>query len=142
MPLLAWRDVDPVTLARWAEATEAFPGVDVYVQPERSYPQGKLAAHATATSSVTGPAAAGRDRPFLPAGNDRTAWVERQYNDVLTGVSGGQLIQVDARRALRGAGGRTGGGGRPHLTLDVNIQRTLEKALRGWRGAGVGRAPA
>ena len=45
MPLLAWRDVEPVTLARWAEAADAFPGVDVYVQPERFYPQGTLAAH-------------------------------------------------------------------------------------------------
>ncbi len=140
MPLLAWRDVDPVTLARWAETTEAFPGVDVYVQPERSYPQGTLAAHVLGYVQ--------RDRPqslpgekvhyYLPEMIGR-AGVERQYNDVLTGVSGGQLIRVDARgykhAELEGVQAVTGRD--LHLTLDVNIQRSLEKALRGWRGAGV-----
>jgi penicillin-binding protein 2 len=144
MPLLAWREVDAVTLARWAETTEAFPGVDVYVQPERSYPQGPLAAHALGY--------VGRDRPeslpgekvhfYLPEMIGK-AGLERQYNDVLTGTSGGQLIRVDARgykhAELEGAPAVAGRD--LHLTLDVNIQRALEKALRGWRGAGVALDP-
>ena len=140
MPLLAWRDVDAVTLARWAETTELFPGVDVYVQPERAYSQGKLAAHAIGYVA--------RDRPlplpgetvhfYLPEMVGR-AGLERQYNDVLTGVSGGQLIRVDARgyKHAELEGAQAVAGRDLHLTLDVNIQRSLEKALRGWRGAGV-----
>ena len=140
MPLLAWRDVEPVTLARWAEATEEFPGVDVYVQPERSYPQGSLAAHVIGYIK--------RDRPqslpgekvhyYLPEMVGRDG-VERQYNALLTGQSGGQLIRVDAR-GYKHAIWEDEPAVEGHdltLTLDANVQRTLEKALHGWRGAGV-----
>jgi penicillin-binding protein 2 len=140
MPLLAWRDVEPVTLARWAETIEAFPGVDVYVQPERSYPLGTLAAHVLGY--------VGRDRPhslpgekvhfYLPEmiGKDG---LERQYNGLLTGQSGGQLLRVDARGYKHAGweGVPAVAGSDLYLSLDVRVQRALEKALRGWRGAGV-----
>jgi len=140
MPLLAWRDVEPVTLARWAETMEDFPGVDVYVQPERFYPQGALAAHVVGY--------VGRDRPLSLPGEQAhfylpemigAAGLERQYNGLLTGVSGGQLIRVDARGYKHAVwDGTPAVAGRDlHLTLDVNVQRTLEKTLRGWRAAGV-----
>jgi len=140
MPLLAWRDVEQETLARWAEAVDAFPGVDVYVQPERSYPQGSLAAHVLGY--------VGRDRPqplpdqmahfYLPEMIGKEG-LEREYNRTLTGTSGGKLIRVDARGYKHAVWeGEPAVAGRDvHLTLDVNVQRTLEKALRGWRGAGV-----
>ena len=140
MPLLVWRDVEQETLARWAESVESFPGVDVYVQPERSYPYGSLAAH------VLGYVA--RDRPlplpgqkihfYLPEMIGKEG-LERQYNQTLTGVSGGQLIRVDARGYKHAVWeGEPAVAGRDvHLTLDVNVQRALESVLRGWRGAGV-----
>jgi penicillin-binding protein 2 len=140
MPLLAWRDVDQGTLARWAEASDDFPGVDVYVQPERSYPQGSLAAHAVGYVR--------RDRP-LPRPGERYHFhlpetfgangIERQYNHLLTGHMGEQLIRVDARGYKHAVweGQPAVAGQDVRLTLDVNVQRALEKALRGWRGAGV-----
>ncbi len=140
MPLLAWRDVEPVTLARWAETMEDFPGVDVYVQPERFYPQGALAAHVIGYVS--------RDRPQSLPGEQAhfylpemigAAGLERQYNGLLTGVLGGQLIRVDSRGYKHAVWDGTPAvtGQDLHLTLDVNVQRTLEKTLRGWRAAGV-----
>ncbi len=140
MPLLAWRDVGQETLARWAEAQESFPGVDVYVQPERAYPQGTLAAHVVGYVR--------RDRP-LPLPGERfhfylpemfgTNGVERQYNALLTGHSGGQLIRVDARGYKHAVweGDPAVAGRDLYLTLDANVQRALERALKGWRGAGV-----
>ncbi|HQL50145.1 MAG TPA: penicillin-binding protein 2 [Kiritimatiellia bacterium] len=140
MPLLAWRDVDQETLARWAETVESFPGVDVYVQPERTYPQGAFAAHVLGY--------VGRDRPlplpgqkihfYLPEMIGKQG-VERQYNQVLTGTSGGRLIRVDARGYKHAVweGEPSVAGADVHLTLDIKVQRALEKALRGWRGAGV-----
>ncbi len=139
MPLLAWRDVEQETLARWAETVEAFPGVDVFVQPERSYPQGTLAAHVLGY--------VGRGRPhslpgqkvhfYLPEMIGKEG-LERQYNHMLTGMSGGQLIRVDARGYKHAVweGEPSVAGHDVRLTLDVNVQRALEKALRGWRGAG------
>ncbi|MDD4622191.1 MAG: penicillin-binding protein 2, partial [Kiritimatiellae bacterium] len=140
MPLLAWRDVEHETLARWAEAVEPFPGVDVYVQPERYYPQGALAAHVLGY--------VGRDRPqplpgqkihfYLPEMIGKGG-VEGRYNADLTGVSGGQLIRVDARGYKHAVweGDAAVPGQDIHLTLDINIQAALEQVLRGWRGAGV-----
>lgn len=140
MPLLAWKDVDQVTLARWAEASDDFPGVDVYVQPERYYPQGALATHVIGYVR--------RDRP-LPRPGERYHFhlpetfgangIERQYNDLLTGRIGEQLIRVDARGYKHAVWeGRSAVAGKDvRLTVDVSLQRALEKALRGWRGAGV-----
>jgi len=156
MPLLAWRDVDEVTLARWAEQAEDFPGVDVYVQPERSYPQGGLAAHVLGYVK--------RDRPLKrPADEldpvlvemfgtnsiERTHFylpemigangIERQYNGWMTGELGEQLIRVDARgykhKVWQGRPEKAGMDLR--LTLDVRVQYALERSLRGLRGAGV-----
>jgi len=45
MPLFAWRDVSDEVVARWAEEVGSFPGVDIYVQPERYYPYKSAAAH-------------------------------------------------------------------------------------------------
>ena len=141
MPLLAWRDVGQETLARWAEAVEAFPGVDIYVQPERIYPQGALAAHVLGYVS--------RDRPkdlqaaeekvhfYLPEMTGKGG-VEQQYNRALTGTAGERLIRVDARGYKHAVweGESSAAGKDITLTLDVNVQRALEKALHGWRGAG------
>jgi penicillin-binding protein 2 len=140
MPLLAWRDVGQETLARWAEAVEPFPGVDVYIQPERIYPQGTTAAHVLGY--------VGRDRPLSLPGEKIHFYlpemigkggIENQYNQILTGASGGRLIRVDARGYKHAVweGESPVSGQDVRLTLDINIQRVLEKTLNGLRGAGV-----
>jgi len=157
MPLLAWRDVDEVTLARWAERAEDFRGVDVYVQPERSYPQGALAAHALGYVRRDRPQRRpeGEQDPVLVEmsggtnGTERTHFylpemvgangIERRYNSLLTGELGEQLIRVDARGYKHKVwlGRQERAGHDLHLTLDVRVQYALERALRGLRGAGV-----
>jgi len=141
MPLLAWRDVDERALARWAERAEEFRGVDVYVQSERSYPQGPLAAHVLGY--------VGRDRPKSRPDDERTHFylpelvgvngVEKEYNDWLTGELGEQLIRVDARGCKHKTwqGRHEKAGNDLRLTLDARLQWALEHALRGLRGAGV-----
>jgi penicillin-binding protein 2 len=141
MPLIVWKDVDPVTLARWAENADQFPGVDVYVQPERFYPEKTLAVHLLGYVR--------RDRPPLPRPGEEAHFylpemygregLEGQYNDWLTGQLGEQLIRVDARGYKhRVWEGEPAVSGRDlTLTLDVAIQRALESALNEKRGAGV-----
>lgn len=141
MPLLAWRDVDKEILARWAEAREPFPGVDVYVQPERYYtPEGVSAAHVLGY--------VGRDRPkplpgqkihfYLPEMLGKGG-IEGYYNAELTGVSGGHLIRVDARGYKHDLweGEEASSGEDVVLTLDTVIQQRLEQLLQPYRGAGV-----
>lgn len=140
MPLIAWKDVDQVTLARWAENADQFPGVDVYVQPERFYPEKMLAVHLLGYVR--------RDRPRPRPGEDAHFYLpemygkiglEGYYNDWLTGQLGEQLIRVDARGYKHKVWeGEPAIPGRDlHLTLDVAIQRALEAALFDKRGAGV-----
>jgi len=140
MPLLAWRDVSDQVVARWAEEVGAFPGVDIFVQPERYYPYKGTAAHMIGY--------VGRDRPkslpgykahfYLPEMIGRLG-IEKQYDNMLTGVSGGRLIQVDARGYKHAVWEGTPAveGDDLHLTIDLNIQLVLEKALQGKKGAGV-----
>ncbi|MDR2849013.1 MAG: penicillin-binding protein 2 [Verrucomicrobiota bacterium] len=140
MPLVAWRDVEQETLARWAEAVEDFPGVDVVVQAERFYPQGPLAAHALGYVGRERPKSLTEERvhdyllEMLGKGG-----IEEQYNARLSGVSGKQLIRVDARgyKSAVWEGEPAVAGRDVRLTLDVAVQRALERALQGRRGAGV-----
>lgn len=141
MPLIAWRDVDQVTLARWAERAEEFPGVDIYVQPERFYPEKALAVHLLGYVR--------RDRPPRPRPGEEAHFylpemyglvgLEGAYNDWLTGQLGEQLIRVDARGYKYNVWeGEPAVSGRDlHLTLDASLQRVLENALFEKRGAGV-----
>jgi len=140
MPLFAWSDVSEEVVARWAEEVGSFPAVDVYVQPERYYPYKNTAAHLLGY--------VGRDRPkplpgqrihfYLPEMIGK-AGLEIEYNQLLTGVSGGRLIRVDARGYKHAVWEGTPAveGDDLHLTLDLKIQMALEKALEGKRGAGV-----
>lgn len=141
MPLLAWKDVGQETLARWAESKDPFPGVDVFVQPERSYPQGTLASHILGYVRRDRPKALPGQRVhfYLPEMIGR-AGIEAYYNTYLTGTCGERLIQVDSRgykHAVWEGEKRVASGKDLNLTLDVKIQRVLERILRGWRGAGV-----
>ena len=141
MPLIVWKDVDPVTLARWAENADQFPGVDVYVQPERFYPEKFLAVHLLGYVR--------RDRPPRPRPGEEAHFylpemygavgLEGYYNEWLTGQLGEQLIRVDARGYKHKVwDGEPAVSGRDlELTLDVTIQRALESALFEKRGAGV-----
>ena len=140
MPLLAWRDVSDEVVARWAEEVGSFPGVDIYVQPERYYPCKGIAAHLLGY--------VGRDRPkplpgerihfYLPEMIGKSG-VEKQYNEMLTGSSGGRLIRVDARGYKHAVWEGTPAveGDDLHLTMNLDIQIALEKVLEGKRGGGV-----
>ena len=130
MPLLAWRDVDQTALARWS--TTNFPGTDIYVQPERMYPQGALAGHIIGYVRRDKPRSLPGEKVhfYLPEMVGRDG-IEAYDNSVLTGATGGRLLQVDARGyktatwmdvpATRGRD--------VYLSLDLKLQRALENAL-------------
>ncbi|MBQ9430959.1 MAG: penicillin-binding protein 2 [Kiritimatiellae bacterium] len=141
MPLLVWRNLSHETVARLAESPVNFAGADIHIQPERVYPYGSLAAH------VLGYVRRDRPKPlpgdvvhfYLPEQVGRSG-LEAQYNELLTGSSGEKLIQVDSRGykhdEIQGEK-HVAPGHDLQLTLDLKIQRAVERALRGWRGAGV-----
>ncbi len=140
LPFLAWRDLAPVALARWAESGVRFPGVDVHVEPVREYPRGTLAAHVLGCVGRSSLSSNEKETYhfYLPDMRGQFG-VERTFNSRLAGVAGGRLIRVDAsgfkyneqfeREPRRGEDLR--------LTLDARIQALAESLLEGWRGAVV-----
>jgi penicillin-binding protein 2 len=127
LPLLAWKEVRESAIARWAEYPEPLPGVDIYVEPVRVYPNSTLAAHLVGT--------VGR-RPDNPEEDFNysipdmlgTGGIERMFNRQLAGVPGGRLLQVDASGfKYRSEFERDPVSGRDVvLTLDSDIQRIAE----------------
>jgi penicillin-binding protein 2 len=141
LPFTAWRDLDPVAIARFEESEVRLPGVDVQAVPLRTYPLGSSAGHVLGYVARKSPPK-GRRGPYknyyLPeiAG---TSGVERVFNEDLAGEAGGYLITVDAtgyrykeeheRPAVPGKSIK--------LAIDHRIQKLVEDALVGERGAGV-----
>ena len=141
LPLIAWAHLDELALARLVESRTNFPGVDVFVQPERLYPQGRLAAHVLGYVGRGDLAEAVRAEEYnyqLPGLKGR-AGLEKEYDDLLCGLPGGQLIRVDAKgyRHDEWVTRQPVPGHDLTLTLDIEIQKSLEDALTGVRGAGV-----
>ena len=141
LPLVVVEHADDQAIARITESPEHFPGMDIFVQPERVYPQGTLAAHVlgfVGRGDLTEEARA-EDYNFHLSGMEGRSGLEKEYNDVLCGLPGGQLIRVDATgyRRHEWVGRQPVPGRDLTLTLDVKIQAALEAALSGVRGAGV-----
>ena len=141
MPLVAWRDVGEKELARFCEHDRELPGFSVLETEERVYPQGRLASHLIGY--------VGRDRGESEAGDEKfnfclpemrgRSGLEIYYDSFLRGVSGEKKLLVDARGFAISewvvAAPRRG----PDLniSLDVNIQRLIERELAGEKGACV-----
>ena len=141
LPLIAWEHLDDAALARLVECRGTFPGVDVFVQPERLYPQGRLAAHVLGFAGRGDLAEAVRAEDYhyhLPGLSGRSG-LEKEYDDLLCGLPGGQLIRVDAAgyRHDEWMARQPVPGHDLTVTLDSEIQASLESALANVRGAGV-----
>jgi len=136
LPLLAWKHIDERVLARFSEYAAQVPGVDIEVQPLRSYPQGEIASHVL---GYIGRPDKRRDPRreregyynfYLPEFVGR-AGLELEMDEHLRGEAGGRLIRVDVSgyrhedlgvRAPRS-------GSDIELALDLKIQRLAEKTL-------------
>ena len=140
MPFLAWRGIDHDVIARWAESPEPLPGVDVYVEPVRTYPNGPEASHVLGyvrrADTPTGKKSA--YHYYLPEIEGKRG-LEKVFNDRLAGQAGGRLLRVDASgfryevidELLPQPGGNL------RLTLDLRIQAAAEAVLAGQRGSVV-----
>jgi len=141
LPFLVWKNIDRGTLARWAESNVTFPGVDVYVEPIRTYPHGSLAAHLLGYVGRLAPEQ-DLEKPYdfyIPEMEGKNG-VEQTFNDVLAGLAGGRLIRVDAsgfRHKDEKGGREPWSGDSIILAIDYRIQRIAEGLLAGEKGAVV-----
>lgn len=138
LPFLAWRRLDEKALATWAESGRIFPGVDVYIEPERVYPYSMTASHIIGYVSRADPSAVG-DVPYhyyLPEMEGREG-IERAADDILRGRAGGRLIRVDASGFKHAEIGERDAvsGDDITLTLDLDIQAKAESLMHGYQGS-------
>jgi penicillin-binding protein 2 len=139
LPFLAWRDLSREAVARWAEQGEGIPGVDLYVEPIRVYPQDRTTAHLIGYVRRADPDPTGeRYHFYLPEMEGRDG-IERSQNELLSGQAGGRLIRVDASGYKHAEAGERQPvpGEDVHLTIDLRIQEAALRQLASRRGAAV-----
>ena len=133
LPLLAWKNIDDRTMAKWADTCSGLAGTDIYYRPARTYPESETLAHlvgytleADAISE-----AEGERFHFDLRGIEGKKGMESTYNDLLEGEPGYTLVQIDVsgfhHRDLQTKPPQPGGD--LELTIDRNIQRFAEEAL-------------
>lgn len=138
LPLLAWQDIDDTTLARFAESITPDCGMDIYVQPERVYPQGRSAAHLLGYIGRDIPVVTNETFHYNIMGMKGRSGIESSMNEVLSGTPGGKLITVDVSGYRHSETNRPAIPGKDvYLTIDTVLQQHLERLLGNRRGAAV-----
>jgi penicillin-binding protein 2 len=136
LPLLAWKNVDEQTMARWADTCSDLKACDIYCLPARTYPENETLAHLVgftreADSAKPNEQEQGKLFHFDVRGIEGKKGLESIYNDLLEGEPGYQLVQIDVsgfrHRDLQTHPPRAGGD--LLLTIDKNIQRFAMDAL-------------
>ncbi|MBM3449710.1 MAG: penicillin-binding protein 2 [Armatimonadetes bacterium] len=144
-PVPIRRDVGIDVVTALEERRSQLAGVIVVAEPVRQYRYGPLAAHVLGYLGEIDAAElhALRDRGYRSGDLIGKSGVERQYDNLLRGEDGDQVVEVDAGgrplRVLRESRGHTGRG--VVLSLDRAVQQAAEEALQGRTGAVVAMQP-
>ncbi len=130
-------------LAAVEESRADLPGLEVSMQPMRSYPHGTLAAHLLGYAGQINDVELDSlsDAGYRLGDLIGRAGVERAYEDVLRGRDGAEFVVVNAM----GKRVSTLGGTPPRppeaghdvtLTLDIRVQQAMEQAMAGVERGG------
>ncbi|HET8563878.1 MAG TPA: penicillin-binding protein 2, partial [Candidatus Binatia bacterium] len=133
------KDVDWSTVVAVETHQLDLPGITLRIRPRRSYADGPMAAHVLGYLGEIGPRQlkALKDEGYTLGDEIGQYGLEKKWEDVLRGQSGGQQVEVDALgrrvRVLHEVPDVPGYTVR--LTLDRELQQTSFEALRGKEGA-------
>jgi len=140
LPLVAWRSLDQAALARLLESSVDMTGVDIYVEPNRAYPENELAAHLlgyVGKTDFSDEDLAGFQY-YLPEMEGKMG-LERKFNEVMVGKPGERLVRIDAsgfkhaERLVRAPKP----GANVILAIDGRIQALAESVIKDVPGAVV-----
>lgn len=137
MPVRISRNLALNAFITLAENASHFPGVEIRGESSRYYPNGSMAAHVLGYLSEATEADM-KLHPNYPLGMlVGQMGIERLADRKLQGTWGGQLVEVDATgQEVADLGLKAPISGESvRLTLDLDLQRTAEKALGSRRGA-------
>ena len=135
-PVLVKKDVDPAIYFYIVERLVEFPWILPQLMPVREYPEGDetLAAHVLGYLGEISESQleALKDKGYKAGDIVGTSGVEANYEDVLRGVDGKMIMEVDARgMPLQDLGKVEREPGKTVvLTLDKDLQRSVERSLR------------
>jgi len=139
LPVRISKDIDVGTFVALKEQANTLRGVEIRVESNRDYPNQQLASHLL---GYVGEASLDelKAKPEYPMGMIvGKMGVEKLVNPTLEGVWGSRLIEVNAKgEDIQDLGEQTPVPGKSvQLTLDLNMQKTAEKALGNRLGAVV-----
>ena len=132
------KDVDWPTVVAVESHQLDLPGVTLRARPRRNYVDGVMGAHVLGYLGEIGPAQLKnlKDEGYVLGDEIGQYGLERKWEEVLRGQSGGQQVEVDALgRRVRVLHEVTDVPGYTvHLTLDRELQQTAFEALQGKEG--------
>jgi len=139
LPVRISKDIDVGTFVALGEQTNALRGIEIRVESSRDNPHQQLAAHLL---GYVGEASLEqlKANPAYPMGMlVGQMGVEKLANSTLEGVWGNRLIEVNAKgEEIQDLGVKEPIPGKPvQVTLDLDMQKTAEKALGDRLGAVV-----
>ncbi|HLK90405.1 MAG TPA: penicillin-binding protein 2 [Polyangia bacterium] len=146
-PVLLAEDISREAMAA-IETGVDLPGVKIVSGPRRSYPQGVLAAHVLGYMNEISAdeLRAKKDEGYRPGDLIGRTGIERQWDGYLRGRAGFQKIVVDRRGLpkpdihdiIDGPASQPAvAGNNVILTIDADVQRFTERAMRNVSAAGV-----
>ncbi|MGA2134704.1 MAG: penicillin-binding protein 2 [Bryobacteraceae bacterium] len=144
-PIIIKEELTPAELSFVDSHRDFFPEMELIHAQRRLYPQNGFAAHVIGyTGEISDQEL---DSPefakYNPGAVIGKFGVERQYNDLLTGVDGERQVVVDSRGKTREvlANKEAVPGKDLQLTLDLDLQAVAELAMEGKNGAVVAMDP-
>ena len=144
-PVRLAADIGIVAATILEEKGPELPGVDVQVNPIRSYPYGEVPVHLLGYVGQISPRELVKlkDSGYRAQDDIGKMGVEEAYDRYLRGEPGAEQLQVDARgyrdKVLSHKEPRPGDD--IYLTLDIRAQEILEELLEEWNGAAVAMDP-
>ena len=124
-------DASTATVLALSEHRENYPGVAVETQTVRDYPGGVLAAHLLGYTGAVSAADEKKDHALHDADTIGRAGLEEQYDSILRGMDGAQIVQLDPRGNSVGVGREIPAepGDTLVTSLDRDVQRLAEQAI-------------
>ncbi len=148
IPIRIKRGIDFKTVSWLEENAEFLPGVDYIVEMQRGYPAGIMGSHMFGYAKEISPGQLEKEDDYYEPGDyvGHTG-LEKTYEKYVRGQKGYNYVLVDSRRKEIGpfkngtVDVQSIKGDDLVLSIDADVQRAGEEALKGYRGAFVAIEP-
>ncbi|PJI07129.1 MULTISPECIES: penicillin-binding transpeptidase domain-containing protein [Clostridium] len=136
-PVIIASNVKKDTAFNILQKSDELPGVDISIDPIRSYPYGNLASNVLGYISKITPSSTGQSQKYTEEGYDvnsdliGTSGIEAALEDRLKGTSGGRIVEVNKQGKITDELAKKDPypGQNVQLTINKDVQYATEQAL-------------